>query len=225
MSARLRRCRGAPSAVGGCRNVAASPRRGRPLDGRARSVCSLTSFGIADARCACRSQSRRYRAQRGATKLLLRRRWAAPNAHRRRLTTCGGASIGGERAAAAASAHERAIEGRTRARLALKSTQRTASDCHRSSSRAEALRPHLTPRRALRRVPADDLNRRRAPARGAASTRPSPTLALRLKSRDDTLGRMVHLMQLTCDWRGRQGTAWGALRASLRRAARPSKRS
>ena len=35
-------------------------------------------------------------------------------------------------------------------------------------------------------------------------------------SRDDTLGRMVHLMQRTCDWRG-VGAAWPALRASLRR--------
>ena len=37
-------------------------------------------------------------------------------------------------------------------------------------------------------------------------------------SRDDTLGRMVHLMQRTCDWRG-IGAAWPALRASLRRGA------
>ena len=125
----------------------------------------------------------------------------------------------GDRSAAAAS-YERAIAAHPGHAVAYNNL---ASLLSSSSRRAEALGLHLAAHRVapsrfavypqmhcnIAGALVDAARYDEAVAHYGAGLRYEP-------SRDDTLGRMVHLMQRTCDWRG-VGTAWPALRASLRR--------
>ena len=125
----------------------------------------------------------------------------------------------GDRSAAAAS-YERAIAAHPGHAVAYNNL---ASLLSSSSRRAEALGLHLAAHRIapsrFAEYPQMHLNLAGALVDAARYDEAVAHYGAGLRyepSRDDTLGRMVHLMQRTCDWRG-VGTAWPALRASLRR--------
>lgn len=126
----------------------------------------------------------------------------------------------GDRSAAAAS-YERAIAAHPGHAVAYNNL---ASLLSSSSRRAEALGLHLAAHRIapsrFAEYPQMHLNLAGALVDAARYDEAVAHYGAGLRyepSRDDTLGRMVHLMQRTCDWRG-VGTAWPALRASLGRA-------